>query len=442
LTSSAAALPPRLARLAEVQQTRVPMTGVDVAEWGFPTAEELPEVQELAVHGWRPLHEAPLYCLLPAAWPVAHRGWVPNRLPRVSCGGTTATFYGSVVPAPLAENGAECADDTPEREARAAGLPPPPTGRIWLIRSPWPRLPVTAVYDLIWEHAERRTGSDVVAVYHAARTVLGWDEDTAVTACPHDLRELLQQWASAGRAGEAAGPLVERRINPDQLNRFVQGSGLDEASALAWLDSLGCEPDDEAIAFITAWRAAGLPGDPPPHAGEYRGRDVIELRRWLDAGFDLYAAGRLHLAGLDTALRWRRAGFTAQDTYELLRDDPDLQPEEAHAFDAGPLSAQRRGWIYFGFDAHQAAAWAAAGLTPSQARIWRACHKTPADVRDGHRFPPELTAGKTYFAYSSPTQTEYGPLETVWDELPDPPGTRGRRARRWAHDPDPWINTD
>lgn len=435
-------LPPRLARLAQVQQTRVPMLDVDSAECDFPHADELPEVQALAADGWRPLHDAPLYCLLPAAWPTAHRTWVPNRLPRVSCGGTTATYYGSVAALPDEGDEDYWGDDIAAGEAREAGLPSPPSGRIWLVRSPWPRLPVTAIYELIWKHTEQSRDSEIAAVYRAARSVFDWDEDTALAACPVELRGLLEEWAAADRIGEAASPFVERRITPGQLNRFMHGTGLDESRALAWLDSLGTAPDEDTIAFIAAWRAANLPGDPPIAASGYRDRDPGELRRWLDAGFDLHAAHKLELAGLDTALRWRQAGFSPQDTYELLRDDPDLTPEEARTFDTGPVSEQRRGWIYFGFNAEQAAAWAAAGVTPSQARIWRAVRKAPADVQHGQRFPSELTAGKKYIAYSRPMDSVYGPIETTWDELPDPPGTRGRRARRWAHDPHPWINTD
>jgi hypothetical protein len=435
-------LPPWLARLAEVQRTRVPIRDVDSAEWSLPGAEELPEVQALAADGWRLLHEAPLWCLLPAAWPTGHRTWVPDRLPRVSISGTTGTYYGSVEPLPAEGDENFWADDTAAEEAAAAGLPPPPARRIWLVRSPWPRLPISAVYKLVWEHAKHRRGSEVAAVYRAARTVFGWDEDTAHAACPAELRSLLEQWAAVGRLGEAAGPFVEQHVTPSQFERVRQGAALDEVRALAWLNSLDAEPDEDTIAFITAWRAAGLPGDPPTAADRYRGRDLSELHRWLAAGFDLYAAHKLELAGLDTALRWRQAGFSPQDTYELLRDDPDLTPDQAHAFDSGVVREQRRGWIYFGFDADQAAAWAAAGVTPSQARIWRACGKTSAYVRDGQRFPPELTAGKTSIAYSRPMDSEYGPYETTWDELPDPPGTRGRRARRRARDPHPWINAD
>lgn len=41
--------------------------------------------------GWRPLNGAPLYCLLPAAWPVEHRTWIRDRLPKVGMDGTTDT---------------------------------------------------------------------------------------------------------------------------------------------------------------------------------------------------------------------------------------------------------------------------------------------------------------------------------------------------------------
>ena len=67
------ALPPRLARLAEVEATGIALTHVDPYAQDFPSAEELPEVATLMRQGWRPLHGAPLYGLLPAAWPAEHR---------------------------------------------------------------------------------------------------------------------------------------------------------------------------------------------------------------------------------------------------------------------------------------------------------------------------------------------------------------------------------
>jgi hypothetical protein len=89
-----APLPPRLARLAEVQATGTALSAGEPYAQGFPRADELPEVQELMREGWRPLDSAPLHCLFPAAWPPEHRTWIPDRLPRVVTGATTDTYFG------------------------------------------------------------------------------------------------------------------------------------------------------------------------------------------------------------------------------------------------------------------------------------------------------------------------------------------------------------
>jgi hypothetical protein len=234
--------------------------------------------------------------------------------------------------------------------------------------------------------------------------------------------------------------VIEHRLRPADLEDAIIRTRLDEHTLLGWLES-GPTDLDEAISFIKAWRSAGLPGNPPPGAFRYLDRDPAELLTWLDAGFDLYAASQLHPARLDTAIRWRVAGFSEADTYELLRSDPALTPEEALAFDqAGPARERRREWIYYGFTAAQAADWAAAGLTPAQTRLWRACRKQAHDVQPGQQFPPQLLEGRRHIAFSRSLDGETSNPE--WDELPDPPGTRGHRARRWAGDDDPWINTD
>jgi hypothetical protein len=59
-----APLPPRLARLAELDARGAAATADPYAR-GFPRADELPEVQALIHDGWQPLDDAPLYSLLP-----------------------------------------------------------------------------------------------------------------------------------------------------------------------------------------------------------------------------------------------------------------------------------------------------------------------------------------------------------------------------------------
>lgn len=324
-----AALPPRLARLAEVQATGVALTDEDPYAEDFPAAAELPEVRKLMRSGWRPLDDAPLHCLLPAAWPREHRAWVPDRLPKVGMGGTTDTYQSDIVPLPDDE---DWHDDYPAEQARVVGLPEPPADRIWLLRTPWPRVPVSVIYEIIWAVVELSDTHDEIAqVYRVATDVLTWDEDRALEACPAETRELLDAWADAGRVGESAADLIEQRLCPADLNDALSRTQLDEQTLLAWIASLESDLDDDTIGFINAWRASGLPGNPPPGANRYLERDPAELRSWLESGFDLYAASKLKLAGLATAIRWRDAGFAEADTYELLRSDPALTPEEAEA---------------------------------------------------------------------------------------------------------------
>jgi hypothetical protein len=207
ITGAVPPLPPRLVRLAEVQASGVALTEEDPYAQGFPAALELPEVQELTGQGWRPLDGAPLYCLLPAAWPPQHRAWVPDRLPRVGMGATTDTYWGEIVPLP--DNDYD-PDGHIVAEARRTGPPAPPTGRIWLLRSPWPRIPVTVVQEIVWSIVERTPGEDEIAkVYHAACDVLTWPESGALAACPSEIRELLDAWAQSGRTGEAAAAVIE-----------------------------------------------------------------------------------------------------------------------------------------------------------------------------------------------------------------------------------------
>ncbi len=429
-------LPPRLARLAEVQATGVARTVDDPHAAKFPRAEELPEVQALMREGWRTLDAGPLHCLLPASWPSRHRTWVPDRLPRVAMCATTDHYVGRMVPAELDD------DWQPNEAAEDAGLPAPPSRRIWLLRSPWPRIPVSVIYQIIWSLVEGRPGHDEIQrVYRAGCDVLAWDESRALAACPPRIKELLEAWATAGRVGEAAAAVIRHGLAPADLARMTTMTGLEETAALAWLDSLDADLDDEVIAFISAWRSAGLPGNPPPGARRFSDREPIELRGWLDAGFDLYAAHQLGPNGLAASIAWRDAGFSEAETYELLRDDPDLSPEEARAFDASASGREhRRAWISLGFTAAEATVWTGVGLTPFEARLWRVCAQQPSDVAPGVRLPPQLTITHSHGYVTALRGGERSYSE--WDHLVDPPGTRGRRARRRAGDDDPRINVD
>jgi len=373
-------LPPRLARLAALQPGQ--SLQVDPYEESFPSAAELPEVRTLIDEGWWPLHGAPLFGLLPAAWPVPLRAWVPDRLPRVYGGGTTDSYWGAIGRPPAGDDYDPYYDL--DREAASAGLPAPPRGRIWLLRSPWPDLPMVAVLDAMWSITE--DGPDVVAdTYRAALDVQTWDAARVRSACSPEVRGVLDAWGARGRSGEAVARFVEWRLAPDAVDRLTAATGVDEPTALAWLTSLETDDLDAAAATITAWRAAGLPGDPPPAAHRWAGRDTVELRRWLEAGFDLYAASQLQRAGLETAIAWRAAGFDEVDTYELLRSDPDLTPAEARAFDG---VAERREWIHWGFTAEQARDWAAAGRTVRAARAARRDSRRGARLRHDRRQPP------------------------------------------------------
>jgi hypothetical protein len=125
-------LPPRLAHLA----TLAGWTEWG-GEWAFPQVWELPEVAALERAGWMALDGAPYYALLPAVWPPEHRCWVPDRRPRVMARIDPATGHAITV-APWTAADEDDEDETLAAEAAAIGLPPPPRGRIWLLRSPVP----------------------------------------------------------------------------------------------------------------------------------------------------------------------------------------------------------------------------------------------------------------------------------------------------------------
>ena len=123
-------LPPELSQLAGF------VAGAEPERWPrdrpMPTELDLPEVQALAEQGWQPVSASPETRLLPAVWPSEHRCWVPDRLPPVMLAMTEDRVWLEPVPeSRLAEW-----EDEVTAEAAAAGLPPRPAGRIWLLPSP------------------------------------------------------------------------------------------------------------------------------------------------------------------------------------------------------------------------------------------------------------------------------------------------------------------
>lgn len=156
-------LPPRLAALAELIG-RVPWNGGD-----FARAEELPEVRALMAQGWRPLDDAPYTVALPAVWPPEHRCWVADRLPRVVLGEGWA--------APWSDEERDTVQRDLDGVVATCGLPPRPRGRIWLLRSPWPGIPLDDAIGAMGERArERGLPAMAEGLTEAAREVLAWPE--------------------------------------------------------------------------------------------------------------------------------------------------------------------------------------------------------------------------------------------------------------------------
>ena len=151
-------LPPRLAALLAVR-TRQPWD-----DRRFPHPRELPEVAALERQGWYAFDDAPYHLCLPAVWPRAHR-WVRDRLPKVSFGNDTVEPWSTADVARMAAHYGEV--------ARECGLPPPPPGRLWLVRSPWPGQTVPDLFAAFERGlAERGLRPTTACLTDVAREVL------------------------------------------------------------------------------------------------------------------------------------------------------------------------------------------------------------------------------------------------------------------------------
>lgn len=426
-----APLPPRLAALADLATEGRTLRLEPGERWVFPAASELPEVQQLAVRGWHPAPDAPYWHFLPAVWPGEHRCWLPDRLPRVSVvsNGTDGVIV------PWTEELAEEQYAQTVAEAREAGLPAPPRGRLWLLRSPWPSIGFAVALRVIDSFTQPsgapRPGEDRRRVA-AVRQVLSWPEEELWSRWHGASARTAAAWRARGRTGEEVSDLILEELSPELMARLATptsrgGAGLDERQAIAWTRTVYAR-GNEAVTRVIAWRAHGLPADPPRDD-----HDVLadmtpaDLDAWEAAGFGFAELGAWWPVGLNRAQAWRAAGFTAQETARLLSADPRLTPEEALAFETHNIGRDWwERWVESGFTAPQARAWTDLDIFPGEARVWRSMQLGPEEARRRREagsgpLPDGAEAG--WFDHGHRRDDRhYGVV--------DPPGTRGRLAQQ------------
>jgi hypothetical protein len=136
-----------------------PDWGVDEAARSFGSAssswdpvysdqpEDVPEVAAARAARFFPADEAPLWCFIPAIWPVSERAWVRDCRVR-HLNRSYADGRSERLPWTAAEY-AEIEVDT-NRSLADLGLPPRPAGRIWLLRPPPRHRSAQAVLDDVW----------------------------------------------------------------------------------------------------------------------------------------------------------------------------------------------------------------------------------------------------------------------------------------------------
>lgn len=119
-------------------------------DWEPAYSDESGDVQAVKAarsHGYFPVHEAPLWCFIPAIWPFQARAWVRDtrvrHLMSERNGGPLER---------LPWTAADYADNENDTNALLAelGLSARPAGRIWLLRPPEPYETVQDVLDDIW----------------------------------------------------------------------------------------------------------------------------------------------------------------------------------------------------------------------------------------------------------------------------------------------------
>lgn len=399
----------------------------------LPGLADLPEVAALADEGWEPLPIGFMgweWALLPAVWPREHRQWVRDRMPRFAL----MTCDDETVLAP------EMGRDTHQqwllaRMARSVDLPPPPRDRIWLLRSPWPSLPVSSLLLLIGQHRDRKgLGWDALANMRAAEDLLSRSEDEVWALWTGRQADAARRWVAEGQGARGAEHWIRLALGPHHLATLLApleagGAGLTALQARQWCEitSMREEPGDDVVRRTIEWRRAGLPADADV---ERLGMVLLEhqpdeVAQWLESGLTPDDVAVWQAEDLTRALRWRDAGFGAKEAQALVLADPTLTPEEARAFDVtGIDAAVRHRWVAAGFTPEQARAWTDLDIVAAEARVWRSLDRGPEEARahraaGGDALPPGFEGGWAAFG-SDRDDVSYG--------VTDPPGTRGTIA--------------
>ncbi|WP_345506834.1 hypothetical protein [Terrabacter aeriphilus] len=400
--------------------------------------DELPEVAALVQAGWVPFDGSGYQLAVLAAWPAELRGWVEDRRPKVV---VRVWLDGrrEVVPAygrgdpyeEMCETAAEC------------GLPAPPRGRVWLLRSPWSGLGVNVVVRMIWLRLEH-DDSGPAAVLAVAREILAMTADEVWQVVPPEMRAAAEAWSAAGRSGEDVAELVCRGLHPVHLERLRAAGPVDEAltdaQAAAWVGAVASSEVDTAAAVerVAQWRELGVPA-PDGDCRPWPLSDIApsEARTWIQAGFGVDELETWLGVDLADAEKWRSAGFEARVARDLLLADPQLTPVEARAFDAVGVTVEARTrWVATGFSAAEARAWTDLDVVPAEARVWRSVGIGPegadAQLASGRDASPPLPSG---------VAVGWGAMGTGRDDVNygvvDPPGTRGSAAATgWDGIPD------
>jgi hypothetical protein len=162
-------LPPRLETLANLAGP-LPLERFEAVHgpWSWPSPAELTEVARCVRDGWHLPEPYAAHLVLPAAWPAEHRGWLPDRVPRV-----WMTSGDSPKLLPLTADDIEHDTDPAADELGMIGVDAPPDRRIWLLRSPYPQVPVRALLDGVRKYARAPDPQDVL---DAAREVFALDD--------------------------------------------------------------------------------------------------------------------------------------------------------------------------------------------------------------------------------------------------------------------------